>query len=102
MLLAERVVPTGIIACSQVTLDIAQDLYRTRNSIAFAIRSVDLFARLIPSGATKINRSRFGDRSYKISNSQQRGVYRENTMSCVDVKELGIHTRYSGRWGAER
>ena len=38
-------------------------------SIALIIHSLD------PSGATKdLNRSRFGDRSYKIRNSQQRGV----------------------------
>ena len=34
VLLAERIIPTGIMARSQVTLHIAQNLYRTRYSLA--------------------------------------------------------------------
>ena len=47
MLLAEGIIPIGIMARYQVTHHIAQDLYRS--SIAFAIRSFDhsLFTRLI-------------------------------------------------------
>ena len=49
VLLAERIIPTGIMARYQVTLDI-EDLYRTGIFIALPIQWLDLFVRLIPAG----------------------------------------------------